>query len=484
MAKLEDIRDGSELNIGIDNIKFNFQTSQDNIRSILEQFIMTMPDFINLSIAGKTDYTDMNDFWMKISKNGVEPDIDDLIKYIEQNYIPDIEEKENGEVEIHSDEISNLANEIDRERNTLIEDLIKEAQDIMIKLEEIINSNEKILTDMQTEKNALEQEVKGIKDQIKEQEAIVNNATDPDKVTDAKIKVAELQAKLTDRESLIQGLASSINTATKNIEVIRNDLVNKKKDLKKFFKHNRIELKENEQEQNLQQQGNGEQQQNPGNGYYQAAPQQQQEEHDNGLTHEEEVNFSNMSSRDKAIHMLKMLQDAKYNKQAIYDLLDREGFGDVMEMSKYLGPVGRKELRTIIQNRADDLAIDLNNMDLNGNAFLTAQEITDFMQNINNKTAKEIREFEARIQSQKYDFLLDSTKKGPLRRFLARVTGNKEFEAIESAGKNLTKYFDDRRQKESKKRSFGDMLRVKVGKTPIHVKDNTSRLSRNTGREF
>lgn len=482
MAGLNDIKNGSELDIGIDNIKANFQTSQDNIKSILEEFIMTMPDFINLSIAGKTDYTSMDDFWSKISKNGVEPDIDDLIKYIEQNYIPDIDEKENGDIEIHSVEINNLANGIDRERSTLIEGLLKEAKDIISKLETIITNNENIIVEMQEEKASLEAQIKVLKDQLAEQEAIENNATDTDKIMNAKIKVAELQGKLTDRENLITNLDSTINTATDSVAQIRKDLLNKKNDLKKFFKDNRIELKENEKPDTQQQENGNQQHQNPGNGYYKTAPQQQDAE--NGLSNEEKTEFSALPPRDKAKYMLKMLQDAKYSKQAIYDLLDREGFGDVMEMSKYLGPVGRKELRTIIQNRADDLAIDLNNMDLNGNAFLTAQEITDFMQDINNKTAKEIREFEARIQIQKYDFLLDSTKKGPLRRFLARVTGNKEFEAIESAGKNLTRYFDNKKEKETKKRIFGDMLRVKVGKIPVNVKENSSRLSRDKGREF
>lgn len=223
---------------------------------------------------------------------------------------------------------------------------------------------------------------------------------------------------------------------------------NKRSLLELFGKH-RVELKSSEEEHTgpRDDADTTERAENPGNVEIPVADR---------IDSDKPISYQPMNSREAARNMLKNFRNNSKQTQ----MLDGMGYGDIAAMIQHLGPLGRRELRNILKNRAEEPGIDINDLEhvkeeING--------LKDFMLHYDEKTPKEIEEFENRMQGLKYAALLQDANRGFIKRTFNRFFNRKD-ERVNYARQILTEYGDTKVKRTNQRFEFLNKLREGVGK--------------------
>ena len=166
-----------------------------------------------------------------------------------------------------------------------------------------------------------------------------------------------------------------------------------------------------------------------------------------------------INSREAARNILKNFR----NNSKQTELLDGMGYGDIAAMIQHLGPLGRRELRNMLQNRAEEPGIVINDLE---NMVDEVNDLKDFMSHYDEKTPKEIAEFEEKMQGLKYAALLQDANRGFIKRNINRIF-NRQDERVNYARAILTEYSDTKVKRKQQRFGLLNRLREGVGKPEI-----------------
>lgn len=180
--------------------------------------------------------------------------------------------------------------------------------------------------------------------------------------------------------------------------------------------------------------------------------------------------YKPIDSKEAARNMLRNFRND--SKQT--EMLDGMGYGDIAAMIQYLGPLGRRQLRNILKNRAAEPGIEINDL---SNMTGEINALKDFMSHYEEKTPKEIAEFEEKMQGLKYAALLQDADRGFIKRNFNRIFSRKD-ESVNHARQILTEYGDTRAKRTQQRFDFLNKLREGVGKQKIQQTPENARGNR------
>ena len=175
--------------------------------------------------------------------------------------------------------------------------------------------------------------------------------------------------------------------------------------------------------------------------------------------------------------------------EEIMEMIEHTGYGDLLNMSRELGPFNRKNFEKVMENRLQDLeeGLEATIKDSNGNdkvIKLTLQDLEDlsdlndskfnkvqkimkyYTDNYHKMAVHERQEAERVMNYLKIANLLTESQRGKISRFVGRFT--QKGTRINEIGNSLRRFATERGKRESKKWERNQDIRTRLGvKTPI-----------------
>lgn len=428
--------------VTIDNIKENISNMEKDVMSTLKDFIKEMPEYKNQGITPGTPEDD--DFWKNIT---VQPkdelSIDDLLEYLSKNY----NEKAMDETARNS-----LLTQIESIREGTIEVIKQNAKDLIAEQKQIAEQNREIIQEEERQYQKLVEDIEQLENEKIELEAATASLKDEELKENEAKKTAnkEKLARLNQRKARLESDPNNSIAKHKFDQAqFEKEISNNEKELRVLLKKNSISI-ENEQV--------------TPDGQQQVTPNEQQVIQSNGQQLPAVVNNNEIKSMS-AKQKLKALRNAPNKKE----ILDDMGYGDIAEMIQELGPLSRRKLRIILNNRAEEYGINpekLEKEDLT-EILESADRIEDFMEQLGNRTPQDIRAFEHAYQKTKYGCLLYDAKRGFIRRMLKEHFSRTD-EGINHTKSLLTSWHDSKSKRKTAGDNFRNSIRVKLGKPKLN----------------
>lgn len=449
----------------LDAMEHDLQGMEVELREVLMDFIREMPEMKSIlaSETGRSKYSNEADFWLSLAKDGATlattnlvdiVDMDKMLKYIAENYNDGMEGK-----------TKELMTKLEEKRQACVSVCKEKGIELLKKQQEIIKQNEEIIQKENEELTKLKEQLKTENAKKIELEKVLNGIDANDKNHDA--KVTRATADINACDARIQAAKDGIDKLTVGPDSIeehkkaqadfKRKLMTNKKSLLELLGKNGIKV-QNQNERSDQNGGNDTRDTNGGG----SGP-TVREAQEAGIIGEETtpVEYKKIDSREAARNMLRNFRGS--SKQM--EMLDGMGYGDIAAMIKHLGPIGRRELRNSLKNRADELGITPDNLD---DMVKKINEVRDFMRDYDQKTPLERKEFEENMQKLKYAALLQDANRGFIRRGLSRVFSRSD-ERVGQAREVLTEYGDKRVKRNNQRFGFLNSLRKGVGKPEIEA---------------
>ncbi len=180
------------------------------------------------------------------------------------------------------------------------------------------------------------------------------------------------------------------------------------------------------------------------------------------------------NSRKDAVNILRNLR----NSGNQIEMLDGMGYGDIASIIEHLGPINRGKLRIILRNRASELGVDPEKIDVDLENM--SQEINDFNRDFGEKTPKEIEAFESDVlQKIKYSCLLYDARRGDIMRRI-KTAFSRDDERINNLKEKMISYYDGKTKRRQDRFGLLNNLRKNVGKTAINQPPVVARGSRDS----
>lgn len=435
--------DTSSFEITIANIKGNITRMEDDVIDSLKDFVREMPDYKSrgLRLGTPAEYN----FWKNItgqSKDKLE--IDDILEYLSKNY----NEKAMDETARNA-----LLTSIGSIREGTIEVIRQNAKDLIAEQKRIIEQNREIIKEEEKQHQKVVEDLEKLEEEKIELEAeklaLEESGKDETEIIAKMIANEEKSLRLQKKKDRFE---SDVNDSIANHKLeqaqFEKEIINNEKELRVLFRENNINLEDT-------------QPQATPNTQSQAVPSNTQQLPVLANSSQNKKITNNMSAKQK----LKILRNAPNKKE----MLDDMGYGDVAEMIEELGPLSRRKLRIILNNRAKEYGIDPENL---GEKELeeilsSANEIEDFMENFGNKTPQEITDFEDNYQKTKYGCLLYDANRGFIRRMLKEHFSRTD-EGINHTKSLLTSWHDSKSKRKTAGDNFRNSIRVKLGKPKLN----------------
>lgn len=182
----------------------------------------------------------------------------------------------------------------------------------------------------------------------------------------------------------------------------------------------------------------------------------------------------NTNDTDKQIAR-KMLDDIRnMDQKDMVNLINQYGYEDLLVMAQNLGPINRRELRTILKSAFD--ARGTNTIDLNGTVDLDklmhgemsatdinkiVKEIEKFTDEIDTKSYEEIETFYKKIEVLNLSSLYDMANRNVVTRFLNRFTAGGN--ALRVLNQKLKEFSNARYERETLAIKTSNDLRSRIG---------------------
>ena len=129
-------------------IKSQKATMNKNISTALKNFIKELPEFKGIGNPDKTDATNEEEPWKSIAKDGKKPTINDLTKYVAENYYVDIE-----------DRAQEMQTKIEAARKSCIQVCRASAKELLDKQRKILAENDRIISEEESTLARLRQDI-------------------------------------------------------------------------------------------------------------------------------------------------------------------------------------------------------------------------------------------------------------------------------------------------------------------------------------
>ena len=400
------------------------------------------------------------DFWISLSKDGTglittpEPlDIDKMTKYVAENYNDSLEGK-----------VEELKTSLEAKRKACVDVCKESAVELLKKQQEIIKQNEEIISREKETLTELKEKLENVKQKKIELESKLDNMapSNPEYInikTDLDTSIGYMANYQDGLNKLTTG-PDSIDEHEKEQAEFKRKLMTNKKYLLDLLKKNKIKVQNPEQEYSSENSNNT---RDGGNGILRPTVQEAQEE---GIIGENTtpIEYQHINSREAARNMLKNFRGS--SKQV--EMLDGMGYGDIAAMIKHLGPIGRKELRNSLRNRAEELGIDPDDPDALKDIITKIDNISNAMKDYNQMTSFERENFEFDIKQLKYAALLQDASRGFIRRGISNIFSRSD-ERIKQLRDLFTDYADARSKGNNKRFNVLNSLRVAVGKSEVEA---------------
>lgn len=175
--------------------------------------------------------------------------------------------------------------------------------------------------------------------------------------------------------------------------------------------------------------------------------------------------------------------------EEIMEMIEHTGYGDLLNMSRELGPINRINFEKVMKNRLQDLGngLEARVKDSNGNTQLITLDLSDledlsnlddakfnkvnkimkyYTDNYQKMAVHERQEAERVMNYLKIANLLTESQRGRISRFVGRFT--QKGTRINEIGNSLRKFATERGKREAKKWEMNQDIRTRLGnKTPI-----------------
>jgi len=175
------------------------------------------------------------------------------------------------------------------------------------------------------------------------------------------------------------------------------------------------------------------------------------------------------TSREEAKRILYDLSIVKDSRE-LERMIDGKGYGDLEAAIKHLGWFDRRELRTFLQNRIEELE--------GVETIESSSEIKDFLEEFGDSEPSDIEDFEKRLNKTKYEMLIQETKKTALGRKIKEIFSKGDAKNRDLLS-TMREYSDLKAQRREEQTSLLSSLRVSVGKTPIAQRPENPRANAN-----
>lgn len=192
---------------------------------------------------------------------------------------------------------------------------------------------------------------------------------------------------------------------------------------------------------------------------------------------------SNDSDKVKAQKMLLDLKNMSEDDRT--RLINQYGYEDLLEMSKNLGTLGRMQLRNVLNRSINRADLEIGGQTITngqiGDAQLSAivKEINKFNADIENKTPKEIIEFQTKIEQLNIIALYQSASINKVKRFFGNFTNKGAL--INDLNQALKKFSNVRYERETAALNATNSLREKIHISKVN--DTRPRVFLNKARK-
>lgn len=359
--------------------------------------------------------------------------------------------------------------------------VIESFKNLMVEHEKLITELKGKVKDKKAEIKEKDNDLKEIENQItanmKAMQASKNYTPTPEQITEAKNAIAGLndkKAKLEAERTALQTDLTSLETNLNNMEEQRE-----------IYKAS-IEEAISELEESLKM-----------DGIYVGSYEGLGEKSSSEAENEESANMEVGSTAQGGIDVRKPKDIAKammtdfrnLAPEEIMEMIEHTGYGDLLNMSRELGPINRRNLEKVMKNRLQDLekgleakikdsngnditiSLDLEDLedlsDLDDSKFEKVQKIMNYYtDNYQAMAVHERQEAERVMNYLKIANLLTESQRGKISRFVGRFT--QKGTRINEIGNSLRRFATERGKREAKKWERNQDIRTRLGfKTPI-----------------
>lgn len=455
------------------NIKEQLEKMEKKLKDRCFTFIEGMPELEVISSGtvnkDKTDYATVDDFKKGISRENDADKItlDDLIEYIANNFEAGKMLAEDSVVgEQRKADIVALKKDLKDIRATFIDNLKRDAEELIAMQEELVKKNQKDIDQEKARAEELKKKVAILerkKTELMSKITLTNSNEESVKIQ-GQIDLNEYDLDKAKKE--LDGLTarnSSGKTIIEEHEEQQSDFIKKVRENKEvlfqILKENGIVLEE-EQVTPTQTRTAVRARSTQG----QAISQSSQTPVETVTQTEMDKKQIKCQSKQDAKNILANLMN---NPTDSAEILDSMGYGDIAAMIQHLGVFDRMKLKNIIKNRATESGLTLDNINPENINFADEiKKVREFMKDYAKKTPKEIETFEEEMQKTKYACLLYSAKMGSFQRKFNEVFDS-QHEQIKSLEGMLTSYHDKRVARDQQRFDLRNELRVVLGKKQI-----------------
>lgn len=458
------------------NLEKSLEDMDKKLKDVLKKFILKLPEAQGIVAAqvetnpeekarlqAKSEYDNIDDLWKGIAKDGVEPTLDDLIKYISENFSAELEA-----------ETIQLENELSILRGECIKTCKESAIELIKLQDEAVRRNDEIIAQEKEsleESRRIKQEKEAEKTRLEAERDAMSDGPDKD---DKQAEIDYIVEKINEQNIIIDTLTTGDDSIEKHEEKqakFKGKIADNKVKITTLMGKQGIDLQQEQQARPIdnnrrrppapagqtRQEGTGGGNRTPQNNSGDSARTNNTPAGNENQTRSDSDSTQTTDNRTPKEIAKDVLRNFRGSSEQIKKL-DGMGYGDIAAIIPELSWTDRARLRNALKNRLDELGVD----SVDESSHESILDVRKFMSEYGSKTPKEKKEFDDKMQALKYEALLHDARRGNIRRRLASVL-SREDERIEQIKAIAIEYGDRKTKIEKQQYNLKSKLRASVG---------------------